>query len=129
MSRQDAEPTVTRSFILKNLRTIIKLKRANRQRIEKFIDNTRRLEKPVIPSASFEGTGGPMEEGMIYLMFASKDSASLDIDTVYRVFWVNAPNIYYSVIDAFLVSEKFRPGVWEKAYPHGIFKNLSNHRP
>ena len=116
-----------KEFLLKNSKTISKLKRANRNKIENFIRENKPLKEPIMPST--EGTGGPMEEGMIYVMFNSNEGESPDIfDTVYRFFWLNAPSLPFSFFDTFLVSETYKSSIWVKVSNRGIFKNLSKTR-
>ncbi len=122
----EVQPKPKIRFFLKNIGTIIKIKRANRAKIEKFLQTTKPLDQPIMPT--FEGTGGPMEEGMIYVMFNSEDGSSLAIDSVFRVFWVNAPDLQFAFFDSFFISEKLKMGQWERSYPHGIFKNRSKER-
>ncbi|MFX1514013.1 MAG: hypothetical protein ACFFCQ_15650 [Promethearchaeota archaeon] len=126
MPELEVKPKPKVSFFLKNIGTIIKIKRANRKKIEKFISSTPYLNQPLMPS--FEGTGGPMEEGMIYLMFNSQDGTSSSIDSVFRVFWVNAPDLRFAFFDSFLISENLKMGQWERSYSEGIFKNRSKSR-
>lgn len=107
MPTNEVEPKPKIKFFLKNLRTLIKMKRASRTRIEEFVKANKQLHEPIMPST--EGTGGPMEEGMIYIMFNSNEDTSKEIfDNVYRFFWVNAPDLRFSFLDAFLVSKTFK---------------------
>ena len=95
MSTDEVKPKISLKFILKNFGTIIKMKRANRKKIEKLVQANKPLKEPIIPST--EGTGGSMEEGMIYVMFNSNEDEPSEIfDTVYRYFWVNAPSLQFS---------------------------------
>lgn len=127
LSNEVVIPKTKLSFFLKNITTLIKLKRSNRKSIEKFIKTNKYLDAPIIPS--FEGTGGPMEEGMIYIMFNSENNSSpSSIDSVFRIFWVNAPILRFSFFDSFFISEKFKSGQWSRDYPHSIFQNLSKDR-
>lgn len=124
MPTDEVEPKPKLKFFVKNLRTLIKVKKANRNRIEKFVNANKQLNEPIIPST--EGTGGPMEEGMIYIMFNSNEDMSTEIfDTAYRFFWVNAPDLRFSILDAFLVSSTFKSGQWVKKSNQPMFKRLS----
>jgi len=124
MPTNEVEPKPKIKFFLKNLRTLIKMKRASRTRIEEFVKANKQLNEPIMPTT--EGTGGPMEEGMIYIMFNSNEDNSKEIfDNVYRFFWVNAPDLRFSFLDAFLVSKTFKQEQWEKFSNQPIFKNLS----
>jgi hypothetical protein len=85
------------------------------------------MTQPLIPR--FEGSGGPMEEGMLYVLFNSKGKSALSaIDTVSRFFWVNAPALKYAFLDSYLLSEHFKSGQWATPYQHGILKNPSKDR-
>ncbi|MDY6878259.1 MAG: hypothetical protein SWK90_18905 [Chloroflexota bacterium] len=119
-ARRQVTPKPTLGFFLGNAGALLRMKRANRKNIEQQVTATRLLVEPTIPT--FEGTGGPMEEGMIYLLFNSEDGAG-PIDTVFRVFWVNAPALRFAFLDAFLVSENLSSGQWSRTYPHGILKH------
>ncbi len=124
MATDEIKPKITLKFILKNLGTLIKMKRANRTRIDKLVKANQQLKAPIMPTT--EGTGGATEEGMIYIMFNSNEETTPDIfDTVFRVFWVNAPDLKFSVVDNFLVSENFKSGQWYRFFSKGIFENLS----
>lgn len=127
MTENEVKPDPKMSFFLKNIGMLIKMKRANRKRILKFVNNIPNLKEPLIPK--FEGNTGPMEEGMIYVMFNSEGKTSpSDIDTVYRFFWVDAPDLRLSVIDGFLISEKFEEEQWVTFYPRGMLKNETKER-
>ncbi len=120
-------PKLGIGFLLKNLKTVVKIKRSSRKRIEQFIASTPQMTQPLIPT--FEGTGGPMEEGMLYVLFHSKGKSALSaIDTISRFFWVNAPAIKYAFLDSYLLSERFESGQWATPYQHGILENLSKDR-
>lgn len=106
-------------FVLRNAPTLIKMRRANKESIEKFVKSLQHMDQCVPPT--FEATGGPMEEGMIYLMFNS-ESGILPVDTVFRLFWVNSPQLHFSFLDSFLISTKFRSGRWEKEFSKPVFK-------
>lgn len=125
MTEEQVTPKPKISFYLKNASTLMKMRRANKKSIEQIIALTKPLQKALIPA--FEGTGGPMEEGMIYLLFNSEDGSG-PIDSVFRVFWVNSPILNFSFFDSFLVSSKLRSGRWERKFPRGIFENLSANR-
>ncbi len=127
LKSEEIEPKLKLRFYLKNIGMFINMKRSNRKRMEKFIGGNKLLTQPIIPD--FEGTGGPMEEGMIYLLFSSNNETSLSaIDSVFRFFWVNAPDLRLGLIDGFLISEKLNSGHWEKFYSQNIFNNLSKKR-
>jgi len=127
MATDEIQPKITLKFILKNLGTIIKMKRANRTRMDKFIKANQLLKAPIMPTT--EGTGGAMEEGMIYIMFNSNEETSPEIfDSLFRVFWANAPDLRFSVFDGFLLSENFKSGQWVRSFGKGIFENLSKKR-
>jgi len=79
MATDEIQPKITLKFILKNLGTIIKMKRANRTRIDKLVKANQQLKAPIMPTT--EGTGGAMEEGMIYIMFNSNEETSPEILT------------------------------------------------
>ncbi len=127
MATDEIQPKITLKFILKNLGTIIKMKRANRERMDKIVKTNQILKEPIMPTT--EGTGGAMEEGMIYIMFNSNEETSPEIfDSVFRVFWVNAPDLKFSVFDGCLLSENFKSGQWGRFFGKGIFENLSKKR-
>ncbi len=127
MTDDEVKPDPKINFFLKNIGILIKMKRANRKRILKFVNNTPNLKEPLIPK--YEGNAGSMEEGMIYVMFNSEGKTSpTEIDTVYRFFWVDAPDLRFSVIDGFLISEKFKDEHWETLYPRGMLKNKTKER-
>jgi hypothetical protein len=86
------------------------------------------MKKPLAPT--FEGTGGPMEEGMVYVMFNGEESPESiqNLNSVWRVFWVVAPELNYHQIDSFLISEVFKNHHWERYYRDPIFHNLSKDR-
>ena len=103
MSKSDLKPKPKLIFFLKNLGLLWKLKRADRRSGEKFVNSNVKLLEPLYPQS--EGNKGPMEEGMIYVMFNSKGKEDIDkIDTVFRFFWVDAPDLRLSVLDSFIVS-------------------------
>ncbi len=118
-------PKPTIGFFVRNIGTLIKMKRADRTLAEKQVAAVKRLDSPLVPG--FEGTGGPMEEGMIYLHFNSLDGEGLP-DSAFRVFWVNAPSLRFSFFDSFLVSEGLASGQWDRSYPRGILLNRSRNR-
>ncbi|MCE7743350.1 MAG: hypothetical protein GOP50_12940, partial [Candidatus Heimdallarchaeota archaeon] len=104
-----------------------KLKRANRKSGEKFVNSNIKLESPLYPQS--EGNKGPMEEGMIYVMFNSEGKTDSEkIDTVFRFFWVDAPDLRLSVLDSFIVSEKLETRKWDEFYPKGVLLNKTKDR-
>jgi hypothetical protein len=124
MPTDEIQPNISLKFILKNLGTIIKMKRANINRMDKFVRANQNLIEPIMPTT--EGTGGPMEEGMIYVIFNSNEESSPELfDSVYRVFWVNAPDLKFSVFDGSLISENLKSGQWDRSFGKAIFENLS----
>ena len=85
MSKADIKPKPKLSFFLKNLGLLWKLKRADRKVGEDFVNANKKLLEPIYPVS--EGNKGPMEEGMIYIMFNSEGKEDPDkIDTVFRFF-------------------------------------------
>jgi len=87
MSKADIKPKPKLSFFLKNLGLLWKLKRADRKVGEDFVNANKKLLEPIYPVS--EGNKGPMEEGMIYVMFNSEGKEDPEkIDTVFRFFWV-----------------------------------------
>lgn len=69
--------------------------------IKNFVNHAEKLTKPVLPS---ESSGKPMTEGMIYILF-STDESETPINSVYRLFWVDAPILKIVKLDSFLISE------------------------
>ena len=69
MSETAIEPKPKISFFIKNIGLLLKLKRADRKVGEDFVNANKRLLEPLYPKS--EGNAGPMEEGMIYVMFNS----------------------------------------------------------
>jgi len=127
MSTQDIQPKLPIMFYIKNFGLLLKLKRANRKRGEDFVKSNKKLEKPLYPKS--EGNQGPMEEGMIYVLFNSAGQDGIDnIDTSFRFFWVDAPSMHFSVVDSFIVSEQFSSQQWAKAYSKGILLNKTKNR-
>lgn len=127
MPEEEILPNPKISFYLKNILMLIKLKRSNKKRIEKFVYNAPLLKEPLIPKS--EGNFGPMEEGMIYVMFNSEgETLPQAIDSVFRFFWVDSPDLRISIIYSFLVSEKFKSERWGKSYPRGMLKNQTKER-
>jgi hypothetical protein len=86
------------------------------------------MAEPLMPS--FEGVGGPMEEGMVYVMFSNDATTKsvLNLNSVWRAFWVVAPELKYHQIDAFLISEVFKNRDWERYFREPIFHNPSEDR-
>jgi hypothetical protein len=127
MNKTDIKPKPKLSFFLKNLGLLWKLKRANRKVGEDFVNANKKLLEPIYPVS--EGNKGPMEEGMIYVMFNSEGKENLDkIDTVFRFFWVDSPSLRLSVLDSYIVSEKFSSRQWETFYQKGVLLNKSKNR-
>jgi hypothetical protein len=127
MSVSEVRPRPKLTFYLKNLRLIFKLMRANRARVTAFINASHKYSAPLIPP--FEGTGGPMEEGMIYIMFNSLGKFHpKSLDTAFRVFWVNSPDLRISFVDSWLISENLTSGRWARPFPLAVFKHLSKER-
>ncbi len=50
MPTNGVEPKPKIKFFLKNLRTLIKMKRASRTRIEEFVKANKQLNEPIMPS-------------------------------------------------------------------------------
>lgn len=64
MPTNEVEPKPKIKFFLKNLRTLIKMKRASRTRIEKFLKANKQLNEPIMPST--EGTGANGRRNDLY---------------------------------------------------------------
>ncbi|MCE7739270.1 MAG: hypothetical protein GPJ50_07820 [Candidatus Heimdallarchaeota archaeon] len=127
MSKADVKPKPKFIFFLKNLGLLWKLKRADRKVGEDFVNANKKLLEPIYPVS--EGNKGPMEEGMIYVMFNSEGKEDPDkIDTVFRFFWVDAPVLRLSVLDSFIVSEKLKTRKWDEFYPRGVLLNKMKDR-
>ncbi|MDH5403745.1 MAG: hypothetical protein OEZ01_08265 [Candidatus Heimdallarchaeota archaeon] len=130
MSETSIDPTVTKKFILKNIKKLIQMRRANGGTGKYFVNSTKRLKAPIIPS--FEGSkhNQPMDEGMIYIMFNSEgdDSSVMNIDTVWRVFWLFSPDLKFHQIETYLISEKLGFRKWMRFYPDSILNNSSKQR-
>lgn len=127
MSKADIKPKPKLSFFLKNLGLLWKLKRADRKVGEDFVNSNKKLLEPIYPVS--EGNKGPMEEGMIYVMFNSEGKEDPDkIDTVFRFFWVDAPSLRLSVLDSFIVSEKLETRKWDEFYSKGVLLNKTKNR-
>ena len=123
-SDETISPRLGLSFFLRNARLLMKMRRTNRKKIERAINSTERMDRCLIPT--FEGTGGPMEEGMVYLMFNS-EHGKLPVDSVFRLFWVNSPSLHFSFLDSFLISKKLISGRWERKNSVGVFQT-SKHK-
>ncbi|MHA1224329.1 MAG: hypothetical protein ACTSP3_13965 [Candidatus Heimdallarchaeaceae archaeon] len=127
MSKSDIQPKPQLSFFLKNLGLLLRLKRANRKVGEDFVNANKKLLEPLYPKS--EGSQGPMEEGMIYVMFNSEGKEKVEeIDTAFRFFWVDAPSLRLSVLDSFIISEKFTSRQWEEFYDKGALLNKTKKR-
>ncbi|MHA2060055.1 MAG: hypothetical protein ACW976_04675, partial [Candidatus Ranarchaeia archaeon] len=128
MSRKPIPPTELLRFMSHHKRLFLRLLRANPLLVRRQVRNVRRMKKPLAPT--FEGTGGPMEEGMVYVMFNGEESPESiqNLNSVWRVFWVVAPELNYHQIDSFLISEVFKNHHWERYYRDPIFHNLSKDR-
>jgi|GEM_PF-7016293 len=118
-SSEEASPKPRLGFLLRNARLLSKMKKVDKEEIEKFVNSIERFNRCVVPD--FEETGGPMEEGMIYLMFNS-ENGMMPIDSVFRLFWVNSPQLRFSFLDSFFISTKFTSGRWEKKFSKAIFQ-------
>lgn len=127
MNKSNIQPKPKLVFFLKNIGLLWKLKRANRRTGEKFVNSNVKLLEPLYPQS--EGNKGPMEEGMIYVMFNSEGKEDIDkINTAFRFFWVDAPDLRLSVLDSFIVSEKFQTRKWDEIYPKGVLFNKTKDR-
>jgi len=130
MREEILDPQVKKRFYIKNLLKIIRLTRSNREKVLNFIEDTHHLDEPMLDL--FEGTGGPMEEGMIYLLFDSKNGSKNpnDYDSVFRIFWILGPDLTYHQIDSFLLSTN--PNLpskqWRRFSETNFFKNLSKEK-
>ncbi|MHA1838870.1 MAG: hypothetical protein ACTSYO_02775 [Candidatus Ranarchaeia archaeon] len=127
MSEHQTPPIFLLRFFLKHKGLFNRLLLTDQGSIRRQVLSTRRLQSPIQPK--FEGAEGPMEEGMIYLLFAS-DGKSDDIqnlDSVYRLFWVLAPDLNYHQIDAFLISSRLGTRHWTRYYLKPIFLQSSRH--
>ena len=122
MSKAEIQPKPKLSFFLRNLKLLLKLRKANRKVGEDFVNSNKKLLEPILPES--EGNKGPMEEGMIYVMFNSEGKEEVEkIDTSFRFFWVDSPSLRLSVLDSFIVSEKFSSRQWEEFYNKGVLLN------
>ena len=121
MSADPIKPKLGFKFVLENLRELWKLARSNEESVQKVISETQHLTTPLPPRP--EGRGRPMDEGMIYLLFNSNGQSNtpLNFDSVYRIFWVAAPNLNYHQLDAFLISERFGNHHWARFSKTPIF--------
>ncbi len=120
------KPKPIPSFYFKNIPLFYGLLKSRIPGVVKWSANSvKRLDNSLYPY--FEGTGGPMEEGMIYLMFNSEGKESVrDIDTVMRTYWIAADQLRFHILDSYLISQKFpNYHMREPPYQKPIFKNLS----
>ncbi len=118
-------PKPTIGFFLGNMGKLLKMRRATRAGAESQVAAVEKQDQPIIPD--FEGTGGPMEEGMIYLLFNAQEGIG-PMDSSFRIFWVNAPSLRFSFFDSFLVSESLKSGQWDRSFQRGIFEARAKDR-
>lgn len=127
MTSEQIQPKPTPWFFVKNLGKLLKLKTSNRRKIEKFVHSNKKLNQPLYPKT--EGTRGPMEEGMIYVLFNSDGLEDIEkINTAFRFFWVDAPSLRFAAFDSYIVSETFTSKHWGISYPRGFLLNSGKTR-
>ena len=127
MSERPIPPIFLLNFFLAHSDLFARLLQSKPSTIQDQILATKRLPNALPPT--FEGAEGPVEEGMVYLLFNSRGNSSKiqDLDSVYRLFWVVAPEINYHQIDAFLISTHLQTQHWVRYFYTPVIQQSPTH--